>query len=410
MSNRNEILNVINDKALLEEFDITEKDIFKAIKLGLDEFKELQKKIDEEKTKGTTFEELCNQLGGENDDFERQTSSQRYFDLNYKSIFVTIFEDEKNDKYEVGKAGVHFYPDNITDGTATYLFILDLTEPLDLYEFAEYMEDDIAQELLKNHYSKVTDIENTYMIAYVLEAGSEFGVKYIRKAKMNNENLQKIFDEGKDMYNGPDCSKFKIAFFNNNNQFITYYAPDLNNFERRYKFERVCEDIKLHNDIDSYSIMQRIELEKICKKQIQEKCLNLKINSFFEIPDIEEQTKISSKRKIHENQIDFEDGIIIEDGIINAYIDTSTFDVEENFGLKQLENDGCYYNVFLNYDIKKDNCEIEIIEVTDDKRKYYTYLPKRNEKEMLIKELERYCKSIEGLSLEELFNEEQELE
>ena len=410
MSNKNEILNVINDKAFLKEFNITEKDIFKAIKLGLDEFQELQKKIDEEKRKGITFEELCNQLGGENDDFEKQTSTQRYFDLNYKSIFVTIFEDEKNDKYEVGKAGVHFYPDNITDSTATYLFILDLTEPFDLYEFSEYMEDDIAQELLKNHYSKVTDIKNTYMIAYVLEAGSDFGVKYIRKAKMNNENLQKIFDEGKDMYNGPDCSKFKIAFFNSNNQFITYYAPDLNNFERRYKFERVCEDIKLHNDIDSYSIMQRIELEKICKRQIQEKCLNLKINSFFEIPDIEEQIKISHKRKIHENQIDFEDGIIIEDGIINAYIDTSTFDVEENFGLKQLENDGCYYNVFLNYDIKKDNCEIEIIEVTDDKRKYYTYLPKGNEKEMLVKELEKYCKSIEGLSLEDLFNEEQELE
>ena len=91
------------------------------------------------------------------------------------------------------------------DNPLTYLFILDLTEPFDLSEFANYMENDIAQELLKEHYSKVENIEDTYMIAYVLEAGSDFGVKYIRKAELNNENLQQIFSEGKDMFNIVDC-------------------------------------------------------------------------------------------------------------------------------------------------------------------------------------------------------------
>ena len=81
------------------------------------------------------------------------------------------------------------------DNPLTYLFILDLTEPFDLSEFANYMENDIAQELLKEHYSKVENIEDTYMIAYVLEAGSDFGVKYIRKAELNNENLHQIFSE-----------------------------------------------------------------------------------------------------------------------------------------------------------------------------------------------------------------------
>ena len=123
--NRKELLNIINNKEFLEKFNITEKDIFKAIKLGLDELQELQKLVNEEKRKGTSFEELFHKLHGKNEDLKKETSSQKYFDLNYKSIFVTIFENNETNNYDIEKSCVHFYPDNIADNPLTYLFILD---------------------------------------------------------------------------------------------------------------------------------------------------------------------------------------------------------------------------------------------------------------------------------------------
>ena len=409
--NRKEILNVINDKAFLEKFNINEKDIFKSIKLGLDEFQELQRLLDEEKKKGTSFEELFSKLQGKNKDFEKETASQRYFDLNYKSIFVTVYEDTEKDRYEVEKASVHFYPDNIVDNPLTYLFILDLTEPFDLYEFANYMENDIAQELLKEHYSKVENIEDTYMIAYVLEAGSDFGVKYIRKAEMSDKNLQHIFSEGKDMFNSVDCSKFKIAIFNkNNNQYITSYSPDKSNFERRYDFKEICENIKKYNYPQNYNLKDRIYWEWLCNNQIQEKCLVNNIKNFEEIPDLEHNIKINSKHGLLNKEVLFEDGIIIEGNVINAYISLDGFQVEKTFGLKELNYDSEYYNVYLNYDFKNKSCEIQVVYVSDEERKYYTYLPKEDESTELIRQLDEYCKSIEGKTLEDIIKEEQERE
>ena len=409
--NRKEILNVINDKAFLEKFNINKKDIFKSIKLGLDEFKELQKLLDEEKKNGTSFEELFSKLQGKNEDFEKENASRRYFDLNYKSIFVTVYEDTEKDRYEVEKASVHFYPDNIVDNSLTYLFILDLTEPFDLYEFANYMENDIAQELLKEHYSKVENIEDTYMIAYVLEAGSDFGVKYIRKAEMNENNLQHIFNEGKDMFNSVDCSKFKIAIFNkNNNQYITSYSPDKSNFERRYDFKEICENIKKYNYPQNYNLKDRIYWEWLCNNQIQEKCLANNIKDFEEIPDLEHNIKINSKHRLLNKEVLFEDGIIIEGNIINAYISLDGFQVEKTFGLKELNYDSEYYNVYFNYDFKNKSCEIQVVYVSDEERKYYTYLPKEEESIELIRQLDEYCKSIEGKTLEDIIKEEQERE
>lgn len=409
--NRKEILNIINDKEFLKKFKITEKDIFKAIKVGLDEFEELQKEINKEKIQGTSFEDLFKKFQGQNEELKKENGSQRYFDLNYKSIFVTIFEDTENDKYEVEKASVHFYPDNIVDNPLTYLFILDLTEPFDLSEFANYMDNDIAQELLKEHYSKVENIEDTYMIAYVLEAGSDFGVKYIRKAELNNENLQHIFNEGKDMFNSVDCSKFKIAIFNkNNNQYITSYSPDKSNFERRYDFKEICENIKKYNYPQNYNLKDRIYWEWLCNNQIQEKCLANNFKSFDEIPDIKHNIKINSKYRLLNKEVLFEDGIIIEGNIINAYISLDGFQVEKSFGLKELNYDSEYYNVYFNYDFKNKSSEIEVVCVSDTERKYYTYLPKKDEEVELIRQLDEYCKSIEGKTLEDIIKEEQERE
>jgi len=408
--NKNEILNIINDKNLLKKLNINEKDVFKAIKMGIDEFKELQKIIEDEKIKGTSFEELFENFQGQNEKLKKEDGSQRYFDLNYKSIFVTIYEDIENDNYKVEKTSVHFYPDNIVDNPLTYLFILDLTEPFDLSEFSNYMENDIAQELLKDHYSKVENIEDTYMIAYVLEAGSDYGIKYIRKAEFNNENLQQIFNEGKDMFNSVDCSKFKIVIFNHNNQYVTSYSPDKSNFERKYNFKEICENIKKYNYPQNYNLKDRIYWERLSNNQIQEKCLVNNFKSFDEIPDIKQNIKINSKYRLLNKEVLFEDGIIVDGNIINAYISLDGFQVEKSFGLKELNYDSEYYNVYFNYDFKHKSSEIVVVCVSDLERKYYTYLPKEDEASELIRQLDEYCKSIEGKTLEDIINEEQERE
>ena len=51
-----------------------------------------------------------------------------------------------------------------------------------------------------------------------------------------------------------------------------------------------------------------------------------------------------------------------------------------------------------------------IVAVADDKRKYYTYFPKPEEKEFLKNSLEEYTKSYEGKSIQELLDEVEELE
>ena len=58
----------------------------------------------------------------------------------------------------------------------------------------------------------------------------------------------------------------------------------------------------------------------------------------------EQNTKIISQEKlIKEKKILFEDGIIFENEIANAYIDTSSFDIVENFGLEQIPDDSSEY-------------------------------------------------------------------
>lgn len=126
----------------------------------------------------------------------------------------------------------------------------------------------------------------------------------------------------------------------------------------------------------------------------------------------EQNTKIISQEKlIKEKKILFEDGIIFENEIANAYIDTSSFDIVENFGLEQIPDDSSeYYNAYLNVNMKTDEYEIEIIKVSDNNREYYIYIPKEEEKEILRKSLEEYVKSIEGRELKDLYEEVEELE
>ena len=120
--------------------------------------------------------------------------------------------------------------------------------------------------------------------------------------------------------------------------------------------------------------------------------------------------EINSNRNLKAEEIWFEDGIIIENGVINAIMTLDAVQVEEIYGLKELNYDEGYYDVYLDYNPKEDNCKITIVAVTDDDRKYYTYLPNIEEKELLKNSLEEYVKSYEGESIQDLVQEAEEME
>ena len=120
--------------------------------------------------------------------------------------------------------------------------------------------------------------------------------------------------------------------------------------------------------------------------------------------------EIKSLRELKAKEIWFEDGIIIENGIINALITLDSGQVEDIFGLPELNYDLDYYDVYLNYNPKADSCEMSIVAVSDDDRKYYKYIPDQEEKAILKNSLEEYIKSYEKKSIEELLEEVEELE
>lgn len=120
--------------------------------------------------------------------------------------------------------------------------------------------------------------------------------------------------------------------------------------------------------------------------------------------------RIDSIRNMKLDEIWFKDGIMIEDSVINALTTLDAGQVENIFGLKELNYDLDYYDVYLDYNPKEDSCKMTIEAVADDEKKYYSYIPKPEEKEFLKKSLEEYTKSYEGKSIQELLDEVEELE
>lgn len=120
--------------------------------------------------------------------------------------------------------------------------------------------------------------------------------------------------------------------------------------------------------------------------------------------------RISTLKKIQVEDIWFEDGLLIENGIVNALTTMDREKIESIFGLEDLKNADGYYDLYLDYDSKKESCVITIVAVTDNNRNYYTYIPSSEEQEMLKKSLEEYAKTYEGKSIQELVNEIEEIE
>lgn len=112
---------------------------------------------------------------------------------------------------------------------------------------------------------------------------------------------------------------------------------------------------------------------------------------------------IKTNSMIEEKEIYFEDEIIAENKEISAYISTANIDLEEKFGLKY--KDDMYYDMYLNYKYLEKKLYIEIIQVEDEKRNYYIYIPTEDEKNMLMKKLEDYIKGNYIQSVEEFIEE-----
>ena len=106
-----------------------------------------------------------------------------------------------------------------------------------------------------------------------------------------------------------------------------------------------------------------------------------------------DELKIDSIRNMKPDEIWFEDGIMIENNVINALTTLDAGQVEDIFGLKELTYDLDYYDVYLDYNPREDSCKITIVAVSDNERKYYSYIPKSEEKEFLKNSLEEYTKS-----------------
>lgn len=185
------------------------------------------------------------------------------------------------------------------------------------------------------------------------------------------------------------------------------------------KGKEYCVAKKWQNTVGEYKnfvYLVSIEHIKNLKKAVKDE-LGVMINADWIYKEYDyknlfqkDELRIDSIRNIKADELWFEDGILIEEGIVNALTTLDAGQVEDIFGLKELKYDTDYYDVYLNYNPKENNCEISIVAVGDDFRNYYKYIPKENEQEFLKKALEEYTKSYEGKPIQELLDEVEELE
>ena len=180
-----------------------------------------------------------------------------------------------------------------------------------------------------------------------------------------------------------------------------------------------CIAKKWQNTVGEYKnfvYLVSIDYIKDLKKAVKEENgVMINANWLYKEYDIEklfdkDGLEIKSLRELKTKEIWFEDGIIIENGIINALMTLDSGQVEDIFGLPELNYDLDYYDVYLDYNPKADSCEISIVAVSDDDRKYYKYIPNQEEKTILKNSLKEYIKSYEKKSIEELLEEVEELE
>ena len=122
----NEIIKKMKDTELLNLLKITDIDILRMVQIAEKELAELKDIV---KNSKLGFEDLCNKLGGHNLFIYEKDRNENYFDLNYKSLLVTI--REKNGKFYVVENGIYIYADNVSNVDIDEIFVIDMNKEID---------------------------------------------------------------------------------------------------------------------------------------------------------------------------------------------------------------------------------------------------------------------------------------
>ncbi len=145
------IIKTMQDKEYLHNLKIQPEDIIKAVKIAQKEFDELQDIVNTFNNNKESLKDLCKTLKGHNEFFNAIYPEYNYFDLNYKSILVTIIQpidENKNEKaIQLFKDEVYIYPDNISPVNTDEIFILNFNENIDLEEIIQKFHNEIEEEL-----------------------------------------------------------------------------------------------------------------------------------------------------------------------------------------------------------------------------------------------------------------------
>lgn len=207
--NKKEILSVLNDKKLLKELQITPNDIKKCIIMASKELKELEEIVKKSKEKKESFESLYKRLGGHNLWIEEEKTTINRFDLNYKSLLVTIqqgLDSNGNLDLSVQRSDIYIYPDNISKINGDYLLVLDFEKEID-FELINQYENNYKREIVK---------EDTSVVDFDKIESSKHEVQRLLKnvfaiyAKMKEFNIDRV-DYKKSIYNNQELLNSKIS-------------------------------------------------------------------------------------------------------------------------------------------------------------------------------------------------------
>lgn len=199
-TNETQILKAINDRTLINELKITPEDIVRCVKLAKDEVDELESIVKKSYNSGENFENLCKRLGGHNLSLDEKYPSYNYFDLNYKSLLITVKQrlDETNrpGEFLVQKDDVYVYPNNIYNGAADNLFTLNFENNIDF----DYINNSInAQDFAFDDHPISNPVnDNSGVLSFYCDL--EFSEPLIRKLKIeelvnnNSNNCEIYFD------------------------------------------------------------------------------------------------------------------------------------------------------------------------------------------------------------------------
>lgn len=153
-SNEKAILKTMQDVEFLEYINATPQDIEKAILIAKKEIEELECIVKKFQESEKSISNLSIKLHGHNESFNEKFPNYNYFDLNFKSLLITVKQplDPKNNilPMEVSKIGVSVYPDNITKITTDAIVELDFNQNINfekIYKEIENQKEEMQQDM-----------------------------------------------------------------------------------------------------------------------------------------------------------------------------------------------------------------------------------------------------------------------